>query len=64
MENIRARVRELYSEFTNTFFFFFWLKQTKRFLFSPRVAINGIIIGCLVVIPRNNDKYLGMWTGA
>ena len=63
MENIRARVRELYSEFTNTFFFFFFglkLKQTKRFLFSPRVAINGIIIGCLVVIPRNNDKYLGM----
>lgn len=63
MKNVRASVRELYSEFTHFFLFFFGLKQTKRFWFSPGVAINGFIIGYLVVIPKNNGKYLGMWTG-
>ena len=42
MENIRARVGELHSGFSNShtlfFFFFGLLKQTKRFLFSPRVG--------------------------
>jgi len=38
MENIRARVGELHSGFSNSHIFFCLLKQTKRLLFSPRVG--------------------------
>jgi len=49
MENVRARVGEFTLGIHKHFFSFFWLKQTKRFLFSPIVAINGFInwlFGC------------------